>query len=145
MPKGSQKPSPSIFPSTTHSIIPASNTSKHSLGTHQLSRPRKQVSHLKAFTAPTLKIQTPSFILNFAKDNQLQPHPKLQQAPSASRPHVQENQVDRLKFISSLSAPLLHPQEIYSPISSPVPQQNTCGSLHSLPFSSPVDHTDLPF
>lgn len=45
IPKRSQRTSPPTYPLPTLPSIPASNTNRHSLWTHQLRRPGKQASH----------------------------------------------------------------------------------------------------
>lgn len=54
--------SPPTFFSQTHPIIPVSNTSRLSLGTHRLSQPGNQVNQLKTFAPPT-QIQSPVLAL----------------------------------------------------------------------------------
>lgn len=71
-PQQSQRPSPT-FLHPTHPIIPASNSSRHCLVTHQLSRPVKQVSQLPLPPCPLLQIQSPSPIPRSEKEHLMEP------------------------------------------------------------------------
>lgn len=58
----SQRSSPTFLP-TTHPSIPASNTSRYYRGTHQLSRPGKQVRLPKTFTTSSSAANPVSFLV----------------------------------------------------------------------------------
>lgn len=79
------------FLSQTHLIIPVSNTSRLSLGTHQLSRPGNQVNQLKTF-APPIQLQSASLILSSTTEHQLQlsfpPCPHLLWSPQTKLPTI---------------------------------------------------------